>query len=91
MNAKLEERRVKEAQANADPSGWAIGLRYGSEFLGGIFAGAGLGFIADHFLGTSPWGLLAGTMLGFAAGTLNIVRAAKELNKTDSGPEGGAS
>ncbi len=78
LNAKLEERREKEAERG--PTGWGLGLRYGSEFAGGVLAGAGLGYLADRFLGWSPWGLLAGVTLGFAAGTLNVVRAAQSVN-----------
>jgi ATP synthase protein I len=85
LNAKLEERRAREAKAQAGPSGWASGLRYGSEFLGGVLAGTGLGFIVDHFAGISPWGVLIGTLLGFGAGTLNIVRAVNEVNRAAGG------
>jgi ATP synthase protein I len=81
LNAKLEERRAREAERG--PTGWSIGLRYGSEFAGGVLAGAGLGYLADRFLGWSPWGLLVGVILGFAAGTLNVVRAAQSVNNQD--------
>jgi len=80
LNAKLEERRAREAETRA--SGWSQGIRYGSEFFGGVIAGAGLGFIADWLTGWSPWGLVTGMILGFAAGTLNIVRAAKSMNRS---------
>lgn len=81
MNAKLEARREKEAERG--PTGWGLGLRYGSEFAGGVLAGAGLGYLADWAFGWSPWGLLAGVILGFAAGTMNVVRAAQSVNNQD--------
>ena len=42
--------------------------------------GIGLGFAFDWFVGTAPLGIMVGTLLGFAAGTLNVVRAAQEVN-----------
>lgn len=81
LNAKLEARREKEAERG--PSGWSIGIRYGSEFAGGVLAGAGLGYLADRFFGWTPWGLLVGVLFGFAAGTLNVVRAAQSVNNQD--------
>jgi len=59
-------------------------VRYGSEFAGGVLAGAGLGYLADRVLGWSPWGLLVGVLLGFVAGTLNVVRAASNMNRDAS-------
>jgi len=83
LEAKLEERRAREA--GAQPSGWSQGVRYGSEFAGGVLVGAGLGYLADRFLGWSPWGLLAGIILGFAAGSLNVIRAATSMNEAGDG------
>ena len=59
-------------------SGAALGraFRMSTEFMAGIIAGGGLGWVLDHWLGTSPWCLIVFLMLGFAAGTFNVVRAA---------------
>ncbi|WP_421857592.1 AtpZ/AtpI family protein [Oceanicaulis sp.] len=81
LNAKLEARRVKEAETKA--SGWGQGVRYGTEFAGGVLVGAGLGYLTDQFFNWTPWGLLTGVILGFAAGTLNVVRAAQSMNQSD--------
>jgi ATP synthase protein I len=42
--------------------------------------GAGLGLLIDHWLGTSPWGLVIFLLLGFAAGVLNLARSAAAKN-----------
>ena len=78
LNAKLEARREQEAERG--PTGWSLGVRYGSEFAGGVIAGAGAGFLVDQVFDWTPWGLLVGVTLGFAAGTLNVVRAAQSVN-----------
>ncbi len=79
LNAKLEARRQANVETKA--SGWSLGLKYGSEFFGGVITGGGLGFIADWFFGIQPWGLFVGVIVGFAAGTLNVVRAAQSINR----------
>jgi len=79
LQAKLDARRSEEEARNR-ASGWAVGLRYGSDFMAGVLVGIGLGFAFDWFVGTAPLGIMVGTLLGFAAGTLNVVRAAQEVN-----------
>lgn len=82
LNAKLETRQAQERKYDrANPNGWAIGFRYGTEFIVGVLVGAALGFLADRFLGIAPFGILIGTLIGFGAGTLNVVRAAKEMGE----------
>jgi len=44
--------------------------------VAGVILGAALGWAVDRWLGTSPWGLIVLLLLGFAAGTLNVMRSA---------------
>ena len=60
----------------ADASGFARGIRLSSELVAGVLVGAGLGWLLDRWLGTTPWGLMVLGLLGFAAGVLNVMRAA---------------
>ena len=57
-------------------SGYARGFRLSSELVAGVLVGAGLGWLIDRLLGTSPWGLMIFLLLGFAAGVLNVMRSA---------------
>jgi ATP synthase protein I len=57
-------------------AGYARGLRLSSELVAGVVVGAGLGLLIDHWLGSSPWGLIVFLLLGFAAGMLNVIRSA---------------
>lgn len=59
-----------------DASAFGRGFRLSSEMVGGVLVGAGLGWLLDRWLGTSPWGLIVFLLLGFAAGILNVMRAA---------------
>jgi ATP synthase protein I len=83
------ERRVAEQAAQApakDMSGWNRGMRLGSEFIAAILVGAGMGYLLDLWLHMSPWLLLVMLMVGFAAGVLNVIRAASEMNKAAPPP-----
>jgi ATP synthase protein I len=62
-------------------SGGALGfgLRVGIELIAGLIVGVGLGWLADRYIGTRPWGLLAGFLLGSAAGIFNVFRAVQGM------------
>ena len=59
-----------------DGQGLARGMRLSAELVGGVLVGAGLGWIFDRALGTSPWGFIVFFLVGFAAGVVNVVRSA---------------
>lgn len=84
LEAKLVSKGVKfdgdpEDKGTETASGVAQAMKLSSEFIAGVLAGAGLGWLADRFLGTSPWGLIILLLLGFCAGTLNILRSAGQV------------
>jgi len=74
------------AATNRDMSGMSRGLRLGSEFIAAILVGAGIGYLLDLWLKTSPWLLLVMVLVGFAAGVLNVVRSAAEMNRAAPPP-----
>jgi ATP synthase protein I len=69
-----------KAQQAGSSKGLGIALRMASEFAAAIVVGAFLGYGADVTFKTAPWGLLIGLPLGFAAGVLNVVRAAQKMS-----------
>src|SRR5579872_1114886 len=62
------------AMSTASGSAIAYGLRLSSEFVASVLVGAFLGWAMDHFLPTSPWGLIAFILIGFIAGLVNLVK-----------------
>jgi ATP synthase protein I len=79
LDRKRDAAPDRDERLEGSPSGpSAIGraFRMSTEFVAGVIAGGGLGWLLDRWLGTSPWGLIVFLMLGFAAGTFNVVRAA---------------
>jgi ATP synthase protein I len=61
-------------QANA--SAMARGIRLSTELVAGVIVGAAVGWALDRWLGLKPWGFIVFTLLGFAAGMLNLMRSA---------------
>jgi ATP synthase protein I len=61
-------------------SGVGRAYRLASEFIAAIAVGALLGWGVDFLFGTTPFGMIALLIFGFAAGVVNVVRAAKALN-----------
>ena len=78
--------KIRAAQSEHSPdieperTGWAVGIRYASDFSAAVIVGGLLGFGFDKLAKTTPWGLLVGIVFGFMAGTRNIVRTAKEMS-----------
>jgi ATP synthase protein I len=70
----------------ADPSAIARGFRLSTELVAGVLLGAGIGWLIDRGLGISPWGLIVFLLLGFAAGVLNVMRAAGVVPTNTLGP-----
>jgi ATP synthase protein I len=68
-----------DAPAKSGMGGFGNALRLSSEFVAAIIVGAGLGWVFDSLAGTSPWGLIVLLLIGFAAGVLNVMRAAGQV------------
>lgn len=54
-------------------------FRIGVELLSAMIVGVGGGLLIDHWLGTSPWGLILMFFMGAGAGIMNVYRAVKGL------------
>jgi len=84
LSVKLDAKQAEDRKYDRPKQGWATGMRYGTEFMVGVLVGAAFGYLIDRIFDTLPFGLLIGTLLGFGAGTVNVVRAAKELSERAS-------
>ena len=71
----------RDGNASANASALARGFRLSSELIAGVLVGAAIGWGFDRLLSTSPWGLIVFFLLGFAAGVINVMRAAGVANK----------
>jgi len=69
-------------QSSSGSSALGRAFRMSAEFMAGVIAGGGLGWLFDRWLGTSPWGLIVFLMLGFAAGIYNVMRASGFMTRS---------
>ena len=67
-------RSTKQLQQRAEQAGPAAGASY--TLIGAIILLGGIGYAVDRWLGTAPWFLLGGLLLGIVVGMW-------ELAKTD--------
>ncbi|KPF45686.1 AtpZ/AtpI family protein [Rhizobium sp. AAP43] len=69
-------RDEERADINADETrkGYGMAMKISSEFISAIIVGTLLGYLFDHFVGTSPWGMIVMLLIGFCAGVLNVMR-----------------
>lgn len=76
------------SRSAGDMSGMGRGMRLGTEFIAAILVGAVAGYLLDRWLNTAPWIMLVMLLVGFAAGVLNVVRSAAEMNRASPPPPG---
>jgi ATP synthase protein I len=82
LKARIDAAQERRAEADltrsaaAPPSGLGVALRVSTELFAGVVVGGGLGWFLDRALGSSPFGLVIFILIGFAAGTMNLIRSA---------------
>jgi ATP synthase protein I len=57
---------------------FATAFRFVAELVVGVGVGGFIGWVLDRQFGTAPWLLVLFVTLGFAAGLLNVIRAAQK-------------
>ena len=58
-------------------------FKLGTELVAAVVVGTIIGFILDSWFDTKPWLIIIFFFLGAAAGILNVIRAAKRMQKED--------
>lgn len=66
-------RSLKNLQNNVERAGPAAAASY--TLIGAIILLGGLGYLVDRWLGSAPWGLLAGLLLGIVVGFYELAMA----------------
>lgn len=88
LDARLGSVKARDTTGNeAERRGSALGLafRITTELVAGVVVGGLIGWQLDRWLDTSPVLLLVFFVLGVAAGILNVVRTAHEMQRKSGG------
>lgn len=75
----LQQKEANDLNYSRTAMGWQISV----ELLAAVLIGAGIGYVLDQVFSTQPWLLAVMTILGGAAGFLNIYRTFKNEEKSD--------
>lgn len=76
---KAERARTgRSSPGGTQQSAYGAAFKFAAELLVGVIVGGGLGWALDRQFGTAPWLMVLWVIIGFAAGLLNVVRAAQE-------------
>ncbi len=85
LNQHLEEVKKLQPEVNTQPKLPGDAARAAIDFASATAVGTGLGYGADIWLNSSPWGLLVGLLIGTVAGLMLMfqeeARAAKRALK----------
>ncbi len=75
----------KQIQDDTEKKGSFMGsaFKLGTELVAAVAVGTIIGFILDSWFDTKPWLIIIFFFLGAAAGMLNVIRAAKRMQKED--------
>ena len=80
----LQSKKAQRSQADRSATGgsqqsaYGAAFKFAAELLVGVVVGGGLGWALDRQFGTAPWLMVLLVIMGFAAGLLNVVRAAQQ-------------
>ena len=83
---KIAKSKIKkEVQDLDEKKGSFMGnaFKLGTELVAAVAVGTIIGFILDSWFDTKPWLIITFFLLGAAAGILNVIRAAKRMQKED--------
>jgi ATP synthase protein I len=70
-----------EQRSGGDSRMAALGARMSLELIVGLVFGLGLGWLIDLGLGSKPWFMIICMFLGLAAGIVNVMRTARNMQR----------
>ena len=77
-NKILKKSKVSD---NAPSSKLGIAFKMSTEMVAAVVVGTIIGFILDNWFGTKPLLIIVFFILGSVAGILNVIKAAKRMQK----------
>ena len=87
FDERLRKAQRSRQQSNGNEgrsSAIGIAFRLSTELVVGVVVGVAIGYFLDDWLGTSPWMRIIFFFFGIAAGVVNVVRTAAQMNEANS-------
>ena len=86
FKTRLEIAKKKASKRNPNgsqksSSNIGVALKLSTELVAAVAVGTIIGFILDDWFDTKPWLILIFFFVGVAAGILNVVKSAKNMQK----------
>ena len=75
----MKPQTIHQEVGRAIDEGWFKG----GAFSGSILSGMLLGLLADHWLGTEPWLVVTGSLLGIYSGFVQMWNYSKKIGEPD--------
>ena len=83
--------KAQKAEADAARSrAMGLGFSIAAQLVAGVLVGDAIGFYLDRWLGSAPWLMVLFLGFGFAAGLMNVIRTAREMQKISESQSKGA-
>ena len=79
--SKIKKKSIDDREKGGSFMGNAFKL--GTELVAAVAVGTIFGFILDSWFDTKPWLMITFFFLGATAGILNVIKAAKRMQKED--------
>jgi len=79
--SKMQKKILSDSEKKGSFMGSAFKL--GTELVAAVAVGTIIGFILDSWFDTKPWLIIIFFFLGAAAGMLNVIRTANQMQKED--------
>ena len=83
---KIAKSKIKkQVESDSEKRGSFMGsaFKLGTELVASVAVGTIIGFILDSWFDTKPWLIIIFFFLGAAAGILNVIRTAKQMQKEE--------
>jgi ATP synthase protein I len=82
LNAEAESLQARATPKPPEYGGAAVGYGYRlmAEMIGGVLVGLALGWGVDLLVGSAPWGMIVGVLVGFGVSIWMAVTSAKKLS-----------
>ena len=78
---KNARKKLKVEKENPQTSNIGQAFKLSTELVAAVLVGTIIGFILDNWFDTKPWLIIIFFFLGSIAGMLNVIRAARNMQK----------